>query len=205
MPRGILLTEIRMRTRGNINQVKYSLLGLGSNAAGTWGGPLATLLRVAAELERCGIRTVRASNLYRTKPMSRSPQPSYLNAVLLVEAHLAPGHLLRVLKNIERRAGRTHTRFMGPRALDIDILDYGGRRIGWPAKGRERGRLILPHPELAKRPFVLVPLLDVAPGWRHSTLGVNARALLARLTPAARATVGQALDFGAATCDKQPS
>lgn len=194
-----------MRTRGNVNRVQSVLLALGSNRDGAWGSPYATLRRARAELERYGIRTVRASNLYPTKPMGGSPQPRYLNAVLLAEAHLAPGQLLRALKSIEQRAGRTRTRFMAPRALDIDILDYGGRRMGWPPKRRERGRLVLPHPEVGKRAFVLVPLLDVAPGWRHPVLGTSARTLLARLAPAARATVGQALDFGAAACEKQPS
>jgi 2-amino-4-hydroxy-6-hydroxymethyldihydropteridine diphosphokinase len=109
--------------------------------------------------------------------------------------------LLRLLKRIERRAGRTRTRAMAPRALDIDILDHGGRRMGWPPRRRERGRLIIPHPELHARAFVLVPLLDVAPAWRHPVLGLTAKALLSRLPRAARAGVGQALDFSATTCN----
>jgi len=91
---------------------------------------------------------------------------------------------------------------MGARPVDIDILDYGGRRLNWPVRRRERGRLILPHPELHSRAFVLVPLLEVAPHWRHPVLGHPSRTLLAKLGPSARSGVGQALDFPACSCDK---
>jgi 2-amino-4-hydroxy-6-hydroxymethyldihydropteridine diphosphokinase len=89
--------------------------------------------------------------------------------------------------------------------LDLDILDYGGRRIGRPALRRQRGRLILPHPEMHKRAFVLIPLLEVAPAWRHPVSGRSVKALLTQLTPAARANVWQALDSATNTCDKVPS
>jgi len=91
---------------------------------------------------------------------------------------------------------------MASRPLDLDILDYGGRRIGRPGRRRERGRLILPHPEMHARAFVLVPLLEVAPAWRHPLLGRNVKALLAQLSPAARASVRQPLDSATNTCDK---
>jgi 2-amino-4-hydroxy-6-hydroxymethyldihydropteridine diphosphokinase len=148
---------------------------------------------------------VRASNLYSTQPVATGPQRRYLNAVLLVEARMAPAQLLRLVKQIERRAGREHTRFMAPRALDIDILDHGGRRTGWPLRRRERGRLVLPHPELSKRAFVLVPLIEVAPAWRHPALGRSAKELLARLPARARTGVGQPLDFAATACNMQLS
>jgi 2-amino-4-hydroxy-6-hydroxymethyldihydropteridine diphosphokinase len=81
---------------------------------------------------------------------------------------------------------------MQPRPLDIDILDYGGRRQGWPPMRRERGRLILPHPLLHRRTFVLVPLMEVAPHWRHPVFGCRPRGLLARLGPNARTGVVRA-------------
>jgi 2-amino-4-hydroxy-6-hydroxymethyldihydropteridine diphosphokinase len=162
------------------------------------------LARARCELEQAGVRIVCVSNLYSTKPLGDAPQPRYLNAVLLADARLAPAALLRLLKQIERRAGRKTTR-VGPRSLDIDILHFGGRQLGWPVRRRERGRLILPHPEMHGRAFVLVPLLEVAAGWRHPILDRSAKALLARLTPAARAGVGQALDFAADTCEKHES
>ena len=153
---------------------------------GRWGTPRETLARACCELARAGISIVRVSKYYATKPVGDTPQPQYINAVVLAEAYIGLGALLRLLKQIERRAGRYATRTMASRPLDLDILDYGGRRIGRPGSGRERGRLILPHPEMHRRAFVLVPLLEVAPAWRHPMLGQTAKALLTQLTPAER-------------------
>jgi 2-amino-4-hydroxy-6-hydroxymethyldihydropteridine diphosphokinase len=191
--------------RGGSLQAETLLLALGANATGSWGQPRATLQRALEGLERKGITIVCTSNLYSTRPLGFGRQDRYFNAVLLTKTSMAPAQLLRVIKQIERNAGRELTRSMAPRALDIDILDFGGRRMGWPLHRRERGRLILPHPELHRRPFVLVPLLDVAPAWRHPVLGSSARTLLLRLLPEIRAGVGQALDFSVPACDKQCS
>jgi 2-amino-4-hydroxy-6-hydroxymethyldihydropteridine diphosphokinase len=190
---------------GKFMQTQTLLLGLGGNVAGGWGAPRETLARACHELERAGVSIVCASNVYSTKPVGDTPQPRYLNAVVLAKAYIAPGVLLRLLKQIERRAGRRTGRAMASRPLDLDILDYGGRRIGRPALRRQRGRLILPHPEMHKRAFVLIPLLEVAPAWRHPVSGRSVKALLTQLTPAARANVWQALDSATNTCDKVPS
>jgi 2-amino-4-hydroxy-6-hydroxymethyldihydropteridine diphosphokinase len=125
-----------------------------------------------------------------------------LNAVLEARARVAPATLLRLVKNIERRAGRRLGVPWGPRPLDIDILDYGGRQVGWPARRRERGVLVLPHPEMHRRAFVLVPLLEVAPRWRHPVLAISGRSLLARIPHSERGSVRQTLDFPPSPCDK---
>jgi 2-amino-4-hydroxy-6-hydroxymethyldihydropteridine diphosphokinase len=122
--------------------------------------------------------------------------------VLLVQAHMAPAALLRLIKRIERQAGRRLGARWGPRSLDVDILDFGGRRLGWPPRGRPRGRLILPHPEMHRRAFVLVPLLEVDPHWRHPLHAVAGRTLLARLPWATRRGVRLALDFARSACEK---
>lgn len=191
-----------MRRVGKFPQTTTLLLGLGANVAGPWGSPRETLTRALQEIERSGVRIVAVSNYYSTKPVGDTPQPRYLNAVVLARTSIAPGALLRRLKRIELRAGRRTARAMASRPLDLDILDYGGRRIGGPTRRRERGRLILPHPEMHMRAFVLAPLLEVAPTWRHPALGRSVRALLAQLRPADRASVRQALDSAANTCDK---
>jgi 2-amino-4-hydroxy-6-hydroxymethyldihydropteridine diphosphokinase len=157
------------------------LLGLGANIAGHWGSPEATLLRALAALAPAGLEELARSRFYRTRPVGAGRQPDFLNAVVATRARVAPLQLLRRLKALERRAGRRPGRHWGPRPLDIDILDYGGRRLGWPGAPRGRARLILPHPELHRRAFVLVPLAEVAPGWRHPVLGASAAALLRRL------------------------
>jgi 2-amino-4-hydroxy-6-hydroxymethyldihydropteridine diphosphokinase len=194
-----------MRCVGKFQQTATLLLGVGANVAGPWGSPGETLTRALQEIERAGVKIVAVSNTYSTKPVGDTPQPRYLNAVVLARTSIAPGTLLRLLKRIERRAGRRTARAMASRPLDLDILDYGGRRAGRPASRRERGRLILPHPEMHTRAFVLAPLLDVAPAWRHPLLGRNVKALLAQLKSADRASVRQALDSATNTCDKRVS
>ena len=99
---------------------------------------------------------------------------------------LPPPALLGVLKHIERQAGRRGGRPWGTRTLDLDIIDYKGRVMHWAAGRsgvpRERVRpLVLPHPQIANRPFVLRPLLDVAPNWRHPVLKVSAGELWRRV------------------------
>ena len=160
-------------------RVNTLLLALGANLAGPWGSP-ARPCRAQRELSGAGLRILAASHIYDTAPVGPGRQPPYLNAVLLLQAHIAPAALLRLLKKIERRAGRRLGARWGPRRLDIDILDYGGRRLGWPPRRRQRAA----HPAAsrdARARFVLVPLLEVAPHWRHPALGVAGRTLLARL------------------------
>jgi 2-amino-4-hydroxy-6-hydroxymethyldihydropteridine diphosphokinase len=157
-----------------------ALLGLGANIPGNWGDPRTSLSQAAAQLEAHGLSLLAASRIYLTKPVGPRRQPPYVNAVVVVRCRMAPGALLRFLKWLERQAGRRLGPRWSPRSLDLDILDYGGRRLGWPAHRRQPGRLILPHPEMHKRAFVLVPLLEVVPAWRHPVLRVSGRALLAK-------------------------
>jgi len=179
------------------------LLGLGANIAGPWGSPGDTLRRARLELSEAGLCTLASSRIHRTLPLGPGRQAPYLNAVLLLRVHMAPAALLRVIKRIERRAGRRQGPRWGPRCLDIDILDHGSRCLGSRARQRRQGHLVLPHPEMHLRAFVLVPLLEVAPHWHHPTLGVSARTLLARLPRADRLGIRQSLDFAGSACDKQ--
>lgn len=185
-------------------QVGTVLLALGGNVRGTWGTPREGMARACRELEAAGVRIVRASNLYLTEPVGGGRQPAYLNAVVAIESGSPLIKLLHLVKQIERRAGRRISPPMQARPIDIDLLAYGGRQLNWPGGRRERGRLILPHPHLHSRTFVLVPLLDVAPHWRHPALGHRPWTLLTRLAPRTRTHVRQALDFSDGACDKAP-
>jgi 2-amino-4-hydroxy-6-hydroxymethyldihydropteridine diphosphokinase len=155
-------------------------LGLGGNVSGAWGSPKTAFCRAIASLEEAGLSIVACSSVYETVPIGRVRQPAFKNAVVGVRGSVAPGALLSLLKRLERRAGRRANGRWGPRPLDIDILDFRGRIVGCPSLVRQSGRLVLPHPELHRRGFVLVPLLEVAPRWHHPRLGRRGSALLKR-------------------------
>lgn len=158
------------------------LIGLGSNRAGPWGTPAQTLREAVRALRQSGLDVRAVSGLYETEGVGGGPREIFVNAVIRAQTHLPPDALLRRLKRIERRAGRRSARPWGPRALDLDVLDYKGLVRGWAAGG-SHGRggrlagLVLPHPRLHLRPFVVRPLLDVCPGWRHPALRVGGQAL----------------------------
>lgn len=149
-----------------------TLVGLGANCPGPWGSPAETIARALREIADEGPTVEAVSALYETAAVGRAGQPPYVNAVALLDTHLSPGALLRLLKRVEAQAGRRGGSPWGPRTLDIDILDHKGLvkhwRNGQPQFARAGPRpLVLPHPWIEKRPFVLRPLLDVAPNWRH--------------------------------------
>lgn len=165
-----------MGTRGK------TLVGLGANCPGPWGAPAETIAHALREIARAGVTVETISPFYETAAVGRAGQPAYINAVALIETHLPPEALLRVLKQTERHAGRRGGSPWGPRSLDMDILDYKGRVENWrgrrPRFARAGARpLILPHPWIEARPFVLRPLLDVAPDWRHPVTRQSARSL----------------------------
>lgn len=134
-------------------------LGLGSNV-----GDRAANLKVAADLITKNVgKIAKKSHLYETQPWGNTDQESFLNQVIMINTTLDPRDLLEKISKIERELGRERREKWGPRPLDIDILFYGKRVI------RDKG-LEIPHPELHKRAFVLVPLMEIAPELEHPIL-----------------------------------
>ncbi len=163
------------------------LVGLGANCPGPWGTSAETIAQALGEIERASVAVIAVSPLYQTAAVGSARQPPYVNAVALLDTSLSPDALLRVLKEIERHSGRRGGRPWGPRTLDIDIVDYGGLVRHWHGKRpafREAGArpLVLPHPLAHERPFVLKPLLDLAPDWRHPALKQSGRELWHRIS-----------------------
>jgi 2-amino-4-hydroxy-6-hydroxymethyldihydropteridine diphosphokinase len=159
-----------------------TLVGLGANYPGPWGTPADTIARALREIEDVNVAVSAVSPLYETAAVGRARQPAYVNAVALIDTSLPPEALLRALKAVERRSGRRGGRPWGARTLDIDIIDFKGLvrhwRAGCPEFSRPGRRpLVLPHPLMQERPFVLRPLLDIAPDWRHPVLQRSAREL----------------------------
>jgi 2-amino-4-hydroxy-6-hydroxymethyldihydropteridine diphosphokinase len=162
------------------------IISLGSNITSRWGNSPTTIHRALDELALRGIHVVKRSALYRTSPYGITNQPVFVNAAALVQTALPPAALLSVLKSIEVKAGREPTKRWGPRALDIDIIDYHARMINWPGGGRTHRRpgalpLILPHIEIQSRPFVLRPMLDIAPYWHHPISGKSVAEMLIKI------------------------
>jgi len=145
---------------------EVAYVGLGSNLPGPRGSPREAVLAALAALDELpDTRLVARSRLYRTRPLGGPPgQPDYVNAVARLETALSPGALLEALHGLEAAWGRRRGERWGPRTLDLDLLLHGGRRLA------EDG-LRLPHPRLAERDFVMLPLLELAPGLEVPGLG----------------------------------
>lgn len=145
-------------------------LGLGSNL----GARSAHLAFGRRELARW-VDRLRCSAVYETEPREVTDQPPFLNACCVGLTSLAPAELLARCRDVEARAGRLPGgRRFGPRTLDIDLLLYGDRVIDEPG-------LRVPHPRMTERAFVLVPLAEVAPEWRHPVAGLAVAELARRV------------------------
>ena len=148
-------------------------LGLGANEGEPRRQLQETITLLAATDE---IEVVKASSFYLNPPLGPPDQPWYVNAVLQVRTRLTPEELLRVLHRVEDDLGRVRRERWGPRRLDLDLLLYDGVILSGPD-------LCLPHPEMHKRGFVLVPLAEIAPQAWHPVFEKTASELLAELAP----------------------
>jgi len=152
------------------------LIGIGGNLASPrFGSPLDTLAAALVALQAEGIRVITRSGWYRTEPVPRSDQPWFVNAVASLATHLAARDLLAALQTLEEQFGRVRSERNAPRVLDLDLLDYEGQVT-------DTTSLVLPHPRLHQRRFVLLPLAEIAPDWRHPLSRLTAKQLLSRLT-----------------------
>lgn len=153
-------------------------IGLGANLSSEAFGVPANACQAALDaLAGRGVAVLDRSRWYRSRPVPPSDQPWYVNGVALVETAMGPVELLAVLHRIEADFGRVRGARNDARIIDLDLLDYGGR-----LSDRAAGP-ILPHPRLHRRAFVLFPLRELAPAWRHPRSGAAIGALIAALSP----------------------
>jgi 2-amino-4-hydroxy-6-hydroxymethyldihydropteridine diphosphokinase len=149
-------------------------IGMGGNLASWAGTPEATLAAAVVRMESLG-RVTRRSSLYSTEPVGFTEQPRFVNAVVELETELKPRELLKGLLAIELEFGRDRAAGFanGPRTLDLDILLFDDLKVSEPG-------LQIPHPRIAERMFVLVPLCEIAPR-RAVERGATVSQLLNRL------------------------
>jgi 2-amino-4-hydroxy-6-hydroxymethyldihydropteridine diphosphokinase len=153
-----------------------AFIGLGANLGDRRGAIEAALSRLAVSP---GIEVVRRTDLIETAPWGVEEQPAFLNAVAELRTTLEPLELLRCLKRLEAELGRVPGPRWGPREIDLDILLFGESVIDEPA-------LVVPHPALTARPFVLAQLLELDPELRHPRLGVALASIAAAATSGSR-------------------
>lgn len=152
-------------------------LGIGSNL----GDPELNCLEAVERIARIrSVKLLRRSSLYRTEPVGVAEQPWFINCVVEIRTSLSPRDLLKTVRRIETEMGRKPGQRWGPRLIDIDILLYGQIVLN-------EEELVIPHPEMHKRGFVLVPLNEIAPYAVHPAYGISVKGLLDRLE--ARGTV----------------
>jgi 2-amino-4-hydroxy-6-hydroxymethyldihydropteridine diphosphokinase len=150
-------------------------IALGSNLDSRFGDREANLREAVRRVGELG-RVTAVSSFYDTEPVGLVEQPRFLNEALLLETNLAPLELMRGLLGVERAMGRDRSASAakGPRLIDLDLLLYGD----WVLWSEE---LMLPHPAMAERRFVLEPLAEIASEWVHPVSGVTVRRMLERL------------------------
>ncbi|MCF8475182.1 MAG: 2-amino-4-hydroxy-6-hydroxymethyldihydropteridine diphosphokinase [Emcibacter sp.] len=156
------------------------IIGLGSNLTGQhFDSPKAVLEAALIKMPDYGIEIKILSRFYETEPVPKSDQPWFINAVALVETKLSAEELLHSLHEIEESFGRKRRIKWEARILDLDLLAYGDEIYPRKDKGQETVQdnaslgMIIPHPRLQERLFVLEPLSEICPHWRHPVLGLT--------------------------------
>lgn len=173
---------------------KMSLIALGGNLPADADAPQVTLSKAISALQSDEVILRSVSRFFQTPCFPAGAGPDYVNAAVAVETSLSAGALLARLHEVEAEFARVREQRWGMRTLDLDLVDYGGavmpdaagfaRWQGLPLEEQMKeapGQLILPHPRIQDRAFVLVPLCDIAPRWCHPVLQKTVSEMLAEL------------------------
>lgn len=159
------------------------LIAVGSNLPHPEHGAPREVCKAAVDaVEAAGCEILARSRWYRSSPVPASGQPDFVNGVVSVRTTRNPAELLADLHDIEARFDRVRSEPNAARTLDLDLIDYDGMVNPGPKAP------LLPHPRMAARAFVLLPLRDIAPGWKHPVLGETLEALIGALSGDQRCT-----------------
>ncbi len=180
--------------RVSVQKDRVAVIGIGANLPSMLGTPHDTILASVASIQQNLGQIVAVSRVFRTPAFPKGSGPDFVNAAVLVSTDLAPHQILAGLHAIEAEAGRLRAVRWGARTLDLDLLAVGDvvlpdpeTQRAWMAlpsdrQGTEAPQdLILPHPRLQDRAFVLIPLADICPGWRHPVTGSTISEMAAML------------------------
>ena len=162
----------------NPNAPDLAVIALGGNLHGVYPSMALALAAAAGRLPEAGFRVLMVSRWWRSAAWPNPGDPPFLNGVVLAQTDLAPEAALRALHRIEAAFGRDRKAPNAPRTLDLDLIALGRRVLEGPP-------ITLPHPRAAERLFVMGPLAEMAPDWRHPVMGATAEEL------ASSATIGQ--------------
>lgn len=157
-------------------------IALGANQSYGRASPLENLNRALCALESADVAVVKVSRPWRTPAWPDPCDPPFVNGAAEIRTELDPRALLAVLHGIEADGGRTRGRRNAPRTIDLDLIDYHGL-----IQPGGEGRPVLPHPRAHERAFVLLPLREVAPYWKHPASGASIQTLIAATSQADRA------------------
>lgn len=163
------------------------IIALGANLPSEYGTPEETLYKSIESIEARGIDVIARSSAWLTAPVPVSDQPWYRNAVIGVRSDMNAFDLMTALHDIEEEFGRVRSVRNAPRVLDLDLIAYDDEII------EEEGGLIVPHPRMYQRAFVLMPLAEIAPDWVHPVLHAPLSALIAEIPETQKATRGGGL------------
>ena len=155
------------------------LLGLGSNLSSSFGDRFKNIDLAVSYLQKNGIKIKKRSNYYESPSYPNKEKPKFINIVVEIETHLLPTDLASVLILIEEKLERKRMRKNDPRTCDIDILDYNNKILNFKYKNFE---FTVPHKKLIYRNFVLIPLQEVLPNWRHPKNKELVNILIKKLT-----------------------
>lgn len=173
---------------------EFSILALGGNATSNVGSPNLTLTFALKSLGERGVHILKVSSFYMNPAFPKGSGPDFVNAVALIDSKHKPAELLNILHEVEAACGRVREKRWGPRTLDIDLIDAAGQvlpdeklYLWWrnlsPEKQAELApdQLILPHPRIQDRAFVLIPLMELLPDWKHPVSGLTVAEMVEQL------------------------
>ena len=146
------------------NPVKSAYLAIGSNL----GNKISNIEITKSELQKYKIKILKSSSNYKSESWPNPSMPNYINIIIKINTSLPPLVLLKICNLIELKLGRVRSKKNAPRTCDIDIIDYDQKILN-----EENSRLILPHPQMHKRNFVLLPLFEVEKSWKHPKSKIN--------------------------------